>query len=318
MKIYDIAIIGAGPAGIAAAVEAYAMGITNIVLIEKMANHSTTIRNFYKEGKRVDKEWMGQKVESDGTIVFLDGSKESTLDFFDNLLLEHKIEAVFNEEAERVVKNGDIFDIGAASSNYHAKSVILAIGKMGKPNKPTCPISPEAKKRVHYNLDACSENESVLVVGGGNSAAEYAVDLAEKNDPALSYRRANFTRLNAINLLHLERLSSHGKIRKLMSTNVKAIEEKEGKLKVYFEEIEPEYFDRVVFAIGGSTPVDFLKKCDVELEGGEPVLSNEFEAKHKGMFVSGDIAFKNGGSIIVALDMSYKIVKKIKEEILGI
>lgn len=314
MKIYDIAIIGAGPAGIAAAVEAYALGITKIILIEKAGNHSTTIRNFYKDGKRVDKEWQGQKLENSGTITFLDGSKESTLDFFDELLSSHKIESVFNEEAEKVEKNGDMFDIATTASNYHAKSVILAIGKMGKPNKPTCQMSAEAKKRVHYNLDACSENESVLVVGGGNSAAEYAVDLAEKNDSALSYRRANFTRLNAVNLLYLERLSSRGKIRKLMSTDITSIEEKNGKLKVSFAQIEPEIFDRVVFAIGGSTPVDFLKKCGIELLNGEPVLSSEFETHHKGMFISGDIAFKNGGSIVVALDMSYKIVKKIKEE----
>lgn len=317
MKIYDIVIIGAGPAGIAAAVEAYALGISNILLIEKASNHSTTIRNFYKDGKRVDKEWMGQKLESNGTIAFLDGTKESTLDFFDNLLMAHKIEAAFNEEVEKVVKNGELFDIATTGSNYHAKSVILAIGRMGKPNKPTCLITPEAKKRVHYNLDACSENESVLVVGGGNSAAEYAVDLAEKNDVALSYRRANFTRLNAINILNVERLSSHGKIRMLMGTNITSIDEKDGKIRVSFAEIGPELFDRVVFAIGGSTPVDFLKKCGVELKDGEPVLSSEFETGTKGMFISGDIAFKNGGSIVVALDMSYKIVKKIKEEILS-
>lgn len=316
MKIYDIAIIGAGPAGIAAAVEAYALGITNIILIEKAGNHSTTIRNFYKDGKRVDKEWQGQKLESNGTITFFDGTKESTLDFFDELLSSHKIESVFNEEAEKVVKNGDIFDITTTASNYHSKSIVLAIGKMGKPNKPTCLISPEAKKRVHFNLDACSENESVLVIGGGNSAAEYAVDLAQKNDSALSYRKPNFTRLNAINLLNIERLSSHGKVRMLMGTNITAIDEKEGKIKVSFAEIEPEIFDRAVFAIGGSTPVDFLKKCGVEMKDGEPILSDEFETLTKGMFISGDIAFKNGGSIVVALDMSYKIVQNIKQRVL--
>jgi len=316
LRIYDIAIIGAGPAGIAAAVEAYAMGITNIILIEKAGNHSTTIRNFYKDGKRVDKEWQGQKLESNGTITFLDGTKESTLDFFDDLLSTNKIESVFNEEAEKVQKSGDIFDITTTASNYHAKSVILAVGKMGKPNKPTCLISPEAKKRVHFNLDACSKNETVLVVGGGNSAAEYAVDLAEENDSALSYRKPNFTRLNAINLLNMERLSSRGKIRMLLGTNITAIDAKDGKLKISFAEIEPELFDRVIFAIGGSTPVDFLKKCNVEMKDGEPILSNEFETQTKGMFISGDIAFKNGGSIVVALDMSYKIVQKIKQKFL--
>lgn len=316
MKIYDIAIIGAGPAGIAAAVEAYAMGIASILLIEKANNHSATIRNFYKDGKRVDKEWQGQKLDSNGTITFFDGTKESTLDFFDELLSSHKIESMFSEEAEKIEKNGEIFDITTTASNYHAKSVILAIGRMGKPNKPTCIITPEAKKKVHYNLDACSQNESVLVVGGGNSAAEYAVDLAEKNDSALSYRKPNFTRLNAINLLNLERLSSRGKMRMLLGTNITSIDAKDGKLRVSFAEIEPEIFDRVVYAIGGSTPVDFLKKCGVRMQDGEPVLSEEFETQTRGMFISGDIAFKNGGSIVIALDMSYKIVKKIKSELL--
>ncbi len=317
MKIYDIAIIGAGPAGIAAAVEAYTAGIQNIVLIEKGVNHSTTIRNFYKDGKRVDKEWQGQKFESSGTIAFFDGTKESTLDFFDNLLDNDKIDTKFGEEAERVVKNGDLFDITTSASNYHAKTVILSIGRMGKPNKPTCQITPDAKARIHYNLDSCSKDESILIVGGGNSAAEYAVDLADTNDVALSYRKPNFTRLNAINLLNIERLSSHGKIRMLMGTNITAIERHGGKLKVSFEEIEPEIFDRAVFAIGGSTPVDFLKKCGIELTDGEPKLSGDFETDTTGMFVSGDIALKNGGSIIIALDMSYKIVKKIKETYLG-
>lgn len=317
MKIYDIAIIGAGPAGIAAAVEAYTAGIQNIVLIEKGVNHSATIRNFYKDGKRVDKEWQGQKFESSGTIAFFDGTKESTLDFFDNLLDNDKIDTKFGEEAERVVKNGDLFDITTSASNYHAKTVILSIGRMGKPNKPTCQITPDAKARIHYNLDSCSKNESILIVGGGNSAAEYAVDLADTNDVALSYRKPNFTRLNAINLLNIERLSSHGKIRMLMGTNITAIEGHGGKLKVSFEEIEPEIFDRAVFAIGGSTPVDFLKKCSIELMDGEPKLSGDFETGTTGMFVSGDIALKNGGSIIIALDMSYKIVKKIKEAYLG-
>lgn len=62
------------------------------------------------------------------------------------MLAKHPIEAVFGEEVKRVVKNGDIFDITTSGSNYHAKSLILAIAKMGKPNKPTCQITAEIKK----------------------------------------------------------------------------------------------------------------------------------------------------------------------------
>ena len=186
---------------------------------------------------------------------------------------------------------------------------------MGKPNKPDIEISGAAKKKVHYNLDECSKDETVLIVGGGNSAAEYAVDLSDVNDVALSYRKNNFTRLNAINLLNLNRLSSHGNIRMLLGTNIYKIDEENGKLKVYFAEIEPEYFDRVIYAIGGSTPNDFLRRCDLDLQSGELKLSDIYETEIGGMFISGDLAFKNGGSIAVALDMSYKIVKTIKERL---
>jgi thioredoxin reductase (NADPH) len=80
--MYNLAIIGAGPAGIATAVESYMLGIRDIVLLEKDVNHNSTIRKYYKENKRVDKDWKGQKVELDGRIYFVDGTKESTLDFF--------------------------------------------------------------------------------------------------------------------------------------------------------------------------------------------------------------------------------------------
>ena len=83
--MYQLAIIGAGPAGIATAIESYVLGMRDIVLLEKDENHNATIRKFYKDNKRVDKDWKGQKVELDGTIYFMDGTKESTLDFFDQL-----------------------------------------------------------------------------------------------------------------------------------------------------------------------------------------------------------------------------------------
>ena len=95
MKKYDIAIIGGGPGGIACAIEAAVHGIENIILIDKADNHSSTIRKFYKENKRVDKDWKGQTVEIEGNIPFIDGTKETTLDFFDKLLDEEKIDTLF-------------------------------------------------------------------------------------------------------------------------------------------------------------------------------------------------------------------------------
>jgi thioredoxin reductase (NADPH) len=54
--VYDLIIIGGGPGGIGTAIEARALGVEKILLLEKSDNHSDTIRKFYKDNKRVDKD----------------------------------------------------------------------------------------------------------------------------------------------------------------------------------------------------------------------------------------------------------------------
>ena len=107
--IYDLIIIGGGPGGIGAAVEAKALGLEKVLMIEKTDNHSHTIRKFYKDKKRVDKDWQGQAVELEGNVEFSDGTKESTLDYFDKLLDDEIIDTRFNCAVEKVYKENDIF-----------------------------------------------------------------------------------------------------------------------------------------------------------------------------------------------------------------
>ena len=90
-EVYDIAIIGGGPGGIGAAVESAALGIENVVVFEKSEQHNATIRQFYKDGKRVDKDYKGQVVDLKGSIAFVDGTKESTLELFDKLIATQRI-----------------------------------------------------------------------------------------------------------------------------------------------------------------------------------------------------------------------------------
>ncbi|BCD68201.1 NAD(P)-binding domain-containing protein [Nitratiruptor sp. YY09-18] len=316
-KIYDIAIIGAGPAGIGTAIESYIFGIKDILLIEKADNHSATIRTFYKDNKRVDKDWMGQSVECEGRIVFMDGTKETTLDLFDNLLDKHKIETMFNTEVEKVEKDGDIFIIYTTNNDkYLAKNVVVAIGKMGKPNKPSYKIPPSIKQFVNFNLDKCGKGEKILVVGGGNSAAEYAYFLADSNNVTLNYRRDKFTRLNPENQKIVDEYAKSGKLKLKLGVDITSLESEHGKPKVNFTDGSNEIYDRIIYAIGGTTPTEFLKKCGIELEGGKKVAVDEnYETKTPGLFAAGDIVTETGGSIAIALNHGFAIAKCIKERI---
>lgn len=315
-KIYNIAIIGAGPAGIGTAIESFIFGIKDILLIEKAENHSTTIRTFYKDNKRVDKDWMGQKVECEGRIIFMDGTKETTLDLFDKLLDRHKIDTLFKTEVEKVEKNSGIFNIFTADNNmYKAKNVVIAIGKMGKPNKPDYKIPPSIKQFVNFNLDRCNKNEKILVVGGGNSAAEYAYFLADTNDVTLNYRREKFTRLNPENEKIVNEYAKKGRLNLKLGTDIKSLDSSHGKPKVNFTDDTSETFDRIIYAIGGTTPTEFLKKCGIEVNRGKVEVDENFQTKTSGLFAAGDIVTETGGSIAIALNHGYKIASYISNKI---
>jgi thioredoxin reductase (NADPH) len=309
---YELAIIGAGPAGIATAIESYAVGLRNIILLEKDDNHNATIRKFYKDNKRVDKDWKGQKVELDGTIYFVDGTKESTLDFFDQLLDHDSLELRTHTEVQKIVKNETGFEVFIAGGSIQAKYVVVTIGRMGKPNKPDYKIPPSIKNQIHYTLDGCGSGEKIMVVGGGDSAIEYAVELCTKNEVSICYRRGTFRRANPTNQADIERVVQNGSVRALLNTEITELESESGKVKVLFNDGTSELYDRVVYAIGGTTPSGFLSNSNIREEDGKPVHDENYQTNIEGLFVAGDITQESGGSIALGLNHGFAIANYIK------
>jgi thioredoxin reductase (NADPH) len=317
-KIYDIVIIGGGPGGVGSAIEASAHNIGEILLIEKTENHSNTIRKFYKDNKRVDKDYKGQVTTLQGNVEFFDGTKETTLDYFNDLLDTEKIDSIFNTEVEKIIRNKqtDLLEIHTSKGIIQTKNTIIAIGKMGKPNKPDYKLPPSIKTQINFNLDKCSSNEKILIVGGGNSAAEYAYDLADlHNNITLVYRKAEFSRLNETNENILKKYAGEEKLRIRMNTDIISLENEDGKVRVEFNDGYSVVYDRIIYAIGGTTPVDFLKSCGVEVDEDEqPIFDEHHETSAKDIYVAGDIAFKSGGSIAIALNHGYHIVNNIQRK----
>ncbi|MDD2905838.1 MAG: NAD(P)-binding domain-containing protein [Sulfurimonas sp.] len=318
--MYNLAIIGAGPAGIATAVESYMLGIRDIVLLEKDVNHNSTIRKYYKENKRVDKDWKGQKVELDGRIYFVDGTKESTLDFFDEIIDNHSVELQTHSEVQSIVKKTDVheqeyFEVSVGERVINARYVVVTIGRMGKPNKPEYKIPPSLKKKVGYTLEGCEGGESVLVVGGGDSAIEYAVDLAALNEVSICYRRETFRRANPTNQRNISNAIMHKELQAILGVDIHGVEDDAGRVKVLFNEKEPMSFDRVIYAIGGTTPSAFLASSGIKEEDGKPVHDENYETNISGLFVAGDITQESGGSIALGLNHGYAIACFIQSKV---
>ncbi len=264
---------------------------------------------FYKDGKRVDKAYKGCEGTNHGHVPFEDGTKESTIETFQNALKERNIEVEFGSEVESVKNENGVFLVSTAKGVYECKNIIVAIGRMGKPNKPDYKLPMTLTKIINFNANSVLANEKILVVGGGNSAAEYAVDLANSNQVSLCYRKKEFTRLNDINLKDIHEAGNSGKVELKLGIDINEVEDDNGKAKVNFTDGTSDIYDRIIYAIGGSTPLDFLQKCGINVDDkGVPLMDENKQSNVKGIFVAGDIATKNGASIVTGLNDAVKIL----------
>lgn len=325
-NVVDLAIIGAGPGGVACAIEAKLAGIDNIVIIEKAATHNDMIHKFYKKGKRVDKDWMGIKFEFEGNVTFQECPKEQYLDDMDKKIQEAGIadKFVFGHEIIRVnKKENGLFDIVIGHDNIEeghenlmAKNVILSVGRMGKPNKPKYKFPKDIKDRLNFNLSKVQNGEKVMVVGGGDTAGEYAyglVDLGMDCEVTLNYRKADITRMNPLNTEMTVKYLENGKLLNKLGVDVESVEPSEdGKIKVNFTDGSNAQYDRAVFALGGTTPKDILVNSGIKTgEWDVPVYSEEtMETNVPGLYTIGDVV-TDQGSIALAFNHANFAVKDI-------
>ena len=319
--LLDLLIVGAGPAGISTAVEAREAGIAadHIVILEKGPAHSYAIRKFYPDGKRVDAVYKGIPAVCEGRICITTGTKQDTLDMLGQTITQWELDVRNDEGVDTIQKRDDgIFDVRTPKGAYEARVVVIAIGILGKPNVPDYKIPRnELRGRVHFDVTSDElEGESALVIGGGDSAADFAHYLVGRNFKVdLSYRKAELARMNSINVADVRGMAAMGRLEMLMPTDVTGIASDGGRPRALFQQIEPRTYDHVVYALGGSTPAGFLQSTGIYLKGGDPILGEGGQTNVRGLFLAGDLtAGKKGGSIISAFNSGVATMRVILRE----
>ncbi len=318
--MYEMIIVGAGPAGISMAAEARSAGIPyeQIVVLEKGETHSWAIRKFYPAKKVVLANYKGIEAICTGVMCISDMSKDETLTYIDRAIEQYQLSVKYNEtvHAIRPLQGGG-FEVETSKGRYEARRCVIAIGILDKPNKPAYRIPVSLSNRVHYDLTSeALENTECLVVGGGDTASEYCQYLVEHgNRVTLSYRQKEFSRLNRINHESLMALEQRGQITILRASNIKQVEEDTDKrARVLFEEtlFPTQSFDHIVYALGGTTPTNFLKTIGIAFDGSAPVVKEGYETNVPGLYLIGDLsAGKKGGSINLAFNMAAEAMQSI-------
>lgn len=290
----DLLVVGAGPAGIALVAEARAAGVSadRIVVLEKAEAHSWIIRKFYTAGKPVLANYKGIEAKCEGVLCIPDLSREETLTYLDRAIRDSGVSVRYLEEVHRIALERDgRLRVESSGGAIRAKVVVIAIGILGRPNKPTYPMPAAVKKNVLF--DVTSEEvrgKDILVVGGGDTAAEYCQFLLEqRNRVSLSYRGSELTRPNPINRDSVLALERQERLPILWGSNITELAAEGDRIRVKFA--EPEYgsrsYDRVVYALGGTTPENFLKAAGIAFDGPAPRLGEGFATSVRGLYLAG-------------------------------
>jgi thioredoxin reductase (NADPH) len=282
--VYDVLIVGAGPAGISASLRA----------IENKLSYITIERDDI--GGTVSK-FPRQKVVTTTPLEFpmygklnkTELSKEHLLAFWDMVLNRADFNVCTDAKVEDVKKGPDgLFTVRTATQRYRARSVVLALGRSGTPRK--LGVKGEQLPKVMYRLIEADHytNKRILVVGGGDSAVEAALGLAQQkgNQVTLSYRGQAFTRIKGRNARSMEESIRAGKV-KVIFNSMPAEFRQDAVLLSVAGKLQRIPNDFVWIFAGGTPPYEFLKKIgvgfgmrDLTLEASREAMRAAFPQRH--------------------------------------
>ncbi len=279
--VYDAAVIGAGPAGIGAALALEEAGARYVVLEKERPFNS--IQNFPK-AKLIFSE--PREMQNRGNFWFEDAQKEELIERWDQALEKKALRINQPEEVVDARKEGGLFHVVTQAGDqavdsegggrnrderpkktYRARKVILAIGRRASVTPLKAP--GEGLEKVRYSLRDPKEHagRKVLVAGGGDSAVEAAIACAEAGaETTISYRRDAFTRAKLQNRLKIEDMVKQGKIRAEYGTMPVEVREDAVVLERAGNRFEVPNDDVLVF-FGTKLPKGFLRKLGLRMEG---------------------------------------------------
>lgn len=261
--IYDVLIVGAGPAGISGSLTAKKLGLKSITFEQDTLGGTVFT---FPRAKIVMTSPMDLPLY--GKVKLYDTSKDELLNIWNEAISKNDLEIRESTKVENIIplEDGHFKLVTAGGDSYVTQSVLIAIGRRGTPRKLGVP--GEDSKKVAYRLIESEriKDKKILVVGGGDSAIESAMLLMDNNEVILSYRKDKFSRIKPKNKDKVKAAIDEGKLTVAYNTNLKAIEE--DKIHLHYSDtddiLELEN-DLVYIFAGGELPTKFLQSAGIEI-----------------------------------------------------
>ncbi len=310
----DVIIVGAGAAGLSAALAAHEQGLNYVVLEQRML--ATTMANMPRQ-KRIFSTPM--KMPQRGRLWFNDASREELLERWSETVQHYGLHVNEHEGVTDIKPVDGAFHVKSEKETYTAQRVILSIGTQGNPRKLGVP-GEEHSSKVFYRLIDPDEYvaANILVVGGGDSAIEAALALCDRNRVVLSYRRGEFVRLRHRNATAIEEKIREGQVTVLFNSQLVRIDAQHVELACP-DGTQHLPVDAVFALLGAEPPYSFLEKFGVAFkeEDGQkvPQLNERYETNVPGLYLVGAVA---GRPLIKrAINQGHDVIQHIVRDLRG-
>ncbi|MBV8401022.1 MAG: FAD-dependent oxidoreductase [Acetobacteraceae bacterium] len=315
-KVYDIAIVGAGPAGLAAAVYAASEGLSVIVLDSRafggQAGASSRIENY-----------LGFPTGISGMALMARAYNQAQ---------KFGVEMAIPDQANRLIDRLDesgkryVLDVGDDES-VQARSVVLATGARYRRLDLAELVQFEGSS-VHYWASPIEarlcRGQEVVLVGAGNSAGQAAVYLASQVEQVWLLARAASLGASMSQYL-VERITAQPNIEVLTQTQITTLAGHEGSLEAvrwHNRESGQETtrsIRHLFLFIGADPNTDWLAGCDVALDGKGFVRTGSdfgagqraFETNRSGVFAIGDVRSGSIKRVAAAVGEGAQVVAAI-------
>ncbi|PPC96916.1 MAG: cyclic nucleotide-binding protein [Methylotenera sp.] len=319
---FDVIIIGAGPSGLSAAARASEQKLSYLVL-EAAEAAANTIRN-YQRRKLVMAEPRGLPLRS--PLPFAASLRESVLDAWESLIEKYQINIRYQAKVVAISRKGgpdnktEPLKVELSDGDaFTADNVILAIGVQGNLRKLEIPGGD--LPQIQYQLDdpEAYQNETIVVIGGGDTGVENALALTGRNQVIVLNRAEDFSNCKESNLTQLTEARQRSALDWLLETRPQSIEQNsKGEFPITLFADTPKGVERIpchriIARLGALPSRPLLESFGVAFPTADlaalPVLSSRYESNVPGLYIIGALA---GYPLIKqGINQGYEVIEHI-------
>ena len=291
-KEIDIVVVGAGPVGLFTVFEAGLLGL-NCVLIDNLDKPGGQCAELYPEKPIYDIPGVPFQTAQEHVDALLEQIKPFNYELILNERVEEITEVDYKDDKYWSIKTNE-------GTELTTKNIFIAAGAGSfEPRRPPNIEDPDKfiNKGVTYAVRSKStyENKDVFIFGGGDSALDWCVELAEKaKSLSLVHRRDAFRGAQHTEE-QMRELVAAGKVKLLTPYLIDSIEGSDkvtGVSLKNFDTNEIEYYeaDELLFLFGLNKKLGPILEWNIDLNGKKISVNTEnFQTSVEGIFAVGDI-----------------------------